>query len=420
MSTLLQDAVRHHQAGQYKDAEKACLQVCAAVPKQPDALHLLAVINAQAGRYQIANEYFIKAIESDPSRADFLSNYANALWEQDRIDEAIDYCERSLSIDSRRADAQNILGNIFLSQHRWGAAEACFRQALLIHPTYCHALNNLANSLQKQNKLEESIACYKKALTLQEKYPEAHNNLGQALKKNGKIDEARQHFLRAIELKPDFQKAKQNAAEVDSIWLEPLEGKKLHLRRYCEKDAAFLHSCYQNETFMAQYNHYIPRHQYLEDLKTKLQQASKKHPCQLKAIDWIILSKNTGQPVGIANLVDIQFAHRRAEFLVGLPNPENHASGIGLEAVLLILDYAFNRVGLNKLTTIVYGDNISSQKNTIAVGFTQECYQREQILDSVSGQFIDLYGNGMTLSDFRANNRLVKLSKRLVGRDITR
>ena len=107
-------------------------------------------------------------------------------------------------------------------------------------------------------------------------------------------------------------------------------------------------------------------------------------------------------------------------FLLDLPNPENHASSIGLEVVLLILDYAFNRVGLNKLTTIVYGDNISSQKNTIAVGFTQESYLREQIIDSSSGNFLDLYRNGMTLKDFRANIRLAKLSKRLVGGDITR
>ncbi len=199
-----------------------------------------------------------------------------------------------------------------------------------------------------------------------------------------------------------------------------MDGKKLHLRRYRKEDAVFLNTCYQNDTFMAQYNHYIPRHQYLADLQIKLQQAEARHPCQSNSIDWVIQDRCTGELLGIANLADIQFVRRRAEFLVGLPNPENHASGIGLEAVLLILDYVFNRVGLNKLTTIVYGDNVSSQKNTIAVGFTQESYLREQIIDSSSGNFIDLYGNGMTLKDFRANTRLAKLSKRLIGRDITR
>ncbi|MDH5553305.1 MAG: GNAT family N-acetyltransferase, partial [Nitrosomonas sp.] len=351
----MQAAVRDQQLGQYETAEAFCRQVCEIAPKQPDALHLLAVIHAQTGRYQEANHYFIQAITSDPSRADFLSNYANALWEQGQIEEAIIHCERSLAIDARRADTHNILGNIFLSQHRWETAITCFRQALALQPNYCHALNNLGNALQKQDKTEEAITCYKKALKLQENYPEAHNNLGQALKKIDKIDEARQHFIRAVALKPGFYKAQQNAVEVAAIWLEPLDGKKLHLRRYRKEDAAFLSTCYQNDIFMAQYNHYIPRHQYLTDLQTKLQQAEARHPCQSKSIDWIIQNKSTGEPLGIANLAEIQFAHRRAEFLVGLPNTENHVRGIGLEAVLLILDYVFNRVGLNKLTTIVYG-----------------------------------------------------------------
>lgn len=419
LSTILQTAVRYQQAGQFQEAEKFCLQVCAAVPDQPDALHLLAIISAQTGCYQTANDYFAKAIASDPLRADFYSNYGNALWEQDCIDEAVIYCQRSLALDANRAETHNILGNIFLSQNRLEKAVASFRKALELHPTYFHAFNNLGNALQKMNKAEDAAICYRQALNLQENYPEAHNNLGQALKSIGRIDEARNHFHRAIELRPDFHKAARNCAEVDPIWLEPLDGKQLYLRRYREEDAAYLHQCYQNFTFMAQYNHYIPRHQHLDDLAAKLRHAHDMHPCQLKTVDWVILKKNSGQPVGIANLVEIQFVHRRAEFLIGLPNPADHARGTGLEATLLILDYAFNRVGLNKLTTFVYGDNDSSQQNTLALGFIQESYLREQIVESASEKFLDLYGNGMTLGDFRTNTRLPKLSQRLLGRDIT-
>lgn len=98
------------------------------------------------------------------------------------------------------------------------------------------------------------------------------------------------------------------------------------------------------------------------------------HPCQSKSIDWIILNKNTQQPASIANVAEIQFLHRRAEFLIGLPNPTDHTSGIDLEATLLVLEFVFNRAGLNKLTTVVCGDNTSSQKNTLAIGFVQESY----------------------------------------------
>lgn len=418
LSTLLQSAVRCQQTGQFQEAKTLCLQVCAVAPNQPDALHLLAIVSAQTGCYETANNYFVRAIASDPLRADFHSNYGNALWEQGCIEEAFIYCQHSLALDANRADIHNIMGNVFLSQKRLEEAAASFRKAIQLRPSYLHALNNLGNALQQMNKPEDAVACYRQALNLQENYPEAHNNLGQALKSLGKIDEARTHFHRAIKLRPDFHKAAHNYAEVDPIWLEPLDGKKLQLRRYREEDAGYLHQCYKNSTFMAQYNHYIPRHQHLIDLATKLRHAQDKHPCQLKTIDWIILKGNSGQPTGIANLVEIQFVHRRAEFLIGLPNPADHASGTGLEATLLVLDFAFNRVGLNKLTTFVYGDNIPSQKNTMALGFVQESNLREQIWEPISGKFLNLYGNGMTLGDFRANKRLSKLSLRLLGRDI--
>ncbi len=420
LSTILQAAARHHQAGQFQQAEKFCLQACAITPNQPDALHLLAVIHAQTGRHELANEYFTKAIASDPLRADFHGNYANALWEQGCIEKAIITCQRALELNANRAETYNILGNILLSQNRLEEAVTCFRSALKLHPNYPHALNNLGNTLQKMNKADESVSFYQEAINLQENYPEAHNNLGKALKSLGKINEARHHFLTALKLRPAFHKAARNCAEVDPVWLEPLDGKRLHLRRYCAEDAAYLYQCYKNMTFMSQYNHYIPRHQHLEDLAAKLRQSHNMHPCQSKSIDWIIINKNTQQPAGIANLVEIQFLHQRAEFLIGLPNPTDHASGIGLEATLLGLDFVFNRARLNKLTAVVYGGNVSSQKNSLAIGFVQESYLREQIFDPVSGKFLNLYGNGMTVSDFRTNPRIRKLSQRLLGRDITR
>jgi Tfp pilus assembly protein PilF/RimJ/RimL family protein N-acetyltransferase len=419
ISAILQTAIRYQQSGQFLKAEEYCLKVCAAAPDQPDALHLLAIIYAQTKRYQAANDCFSKAITSAPKRADFLGNYGNALWEQGCIDEAVTYCQRSLALNANQAEVHNVLGNAYLAQNRAEIAAESFRKALSLRPNYPHALNNLGNALQRINKTEEAVTCYQRALELQANYPEACNNLGQALRSLGRIAEARDYFQRAILLRSDFAKAIWNYAEVDPIWLAPLDGKKLYLRRYREEDAVFLRQCYQNTTFMAQYNHYIPRHQRAEELAIKLREVHDLHPRQSKSVDWIIVKKKSNQSVGIANLVEIQFIHRRAEFLIGLPNTEDHAQGIGLEATLLVLDYAFNKVGLNKLTTAVYEDNLSSQHNTLAIGFVQESYLREQIIDPMTGNFHSIYGNGMTLNDFRHSKRISRLSKRLLGKDIT-
>ena len=419
VTSLLKSAIDCYQVGRLQEAKEYCLQISVAIPDQPDALHLLAIIYAQTGQYQAANNSFSKAIASDPARADFHSNFGNALWEQGRIEEAEYHCLKSLTLDANRAETNNILGNILLSQNRLNEAVIVFRKALELQPNFPHALNNLGNALQKLSKTEDAVLCYRQALRLQENYAEAHNNLGQALKSQGIVDEARKHFQKAVELRSDFSKAIQNCLEVDPIWIKPLNGRKLYLRRYDAEDAEYLCQNYKNSSFMNQYNHHIPRYQRPDDLAIKLHEAHEKHPCQLSSVDWIILKKETNQTIGIANLVGIEFTHRRAEFLIGFPDTANHAKGYGLEATLLVLDYAFNRIGLNKLTTVVYCNNIVPQKNCLALGFIQESYLREQIIETASGKFLDLYVNGMILSDFRSNKRISKLSHRLLGRDIT-
>jgi len=419
LSEALQKAAHHQHSGQFSEAEAICLKICSAIPNQPDTLHLLAIIYAQTQRYQLANDYFQKAIATAPTRADFIGNYANALLEQNQIETAIGYCEQSLALNANQAEVLNILGNAYMARNRNEKAAECFRRALQLRPQYPHALNNLGNALQKLNKTDDAIRCYQRALELQGGYAEASNNLGQALKNLGRIDEARTCFRKALQSMSNFSQARHNLAEVDSSWLEPLQGKKLFLRRYEAEDAAYIHHCHQNDVFMRQYNQYIPRNQPIDDLAAKLSQTQAQHPCQTKTVDWVIIRKNTNQPVGIANLVDINFPHRRAEFLIGLPNPEDHAHGTALEATLMILEYAFNRVQLNKLTTNVYATNAYSQENTLALGFIQESYLREHLFNPVDGKFLDVYGNGMTLSNFRSNQRIARLSRRLLGRNIT-
>ncbi len=416
---LLQAALRCYQNRQFEEAIEYCRKIYAHAPQQADALHLTAIIYAQNREFPLANDFFDKAIAAAPQRADFYSNYGNALFEQGRFEEAMRYCQRSLEYDSSNAGTHNIVGGILLSTNRVNDAVEHFRRALALHPRNPPVLNNLGNALQKMKKTEDAIDCYRNALRLRENYPEAHNNLGLALKQLDRIDEARKHFLRAVTLRPDFIQAKHNCMEVDPAWCVPLESKRLFLRRYQGEDAAYLHQCYMNVSFMDLYNRYIPRHQHTDDLTVTLSQAYEKHPCQLKTVDWIIFRKLTRARIGIANLVDIQYQHRRAEFQIGLPDPADHTHGIALEATLLVLDYAFNHVGLNKITTVVYGHNISSQKNALALGFVQESYLREQLIDKTNGKCIDLFGNGMTLSDFRKNKKISALSNRLLGRNIT-
>lgn len=115
--------------------------------------------------------------------------------------------------------------------------------------------------------------------------------MGNCSRKRAKISQAREYFQKAIELYPEFAEAITNHAEVDTTWIDPIDGKKLYLRRYQQEDAAYLRECYQNVTFMQQYNQYTQRHQRIDELANQLQQAHELHPCQSKSVDWIIVKK---------------------------------------------------------------------------------------------------------------------------------
>ncbi|MEQ1636757.1 MAG: GNAT family N-acetyltransferase [Methylococcales bacterium] len=388
MPTALQTVFQYLQTGQIASAEQLCQQLCAADPKDAEALHLLAVIYAQTQRFEHAEDYFLQALACAPKRADFLGNYGNLLYEQGRIAEAINYCQQALSFNSTRPEVHNTLGNAWY----------------------------------KSGKFAEAISCYHSALVLQPNYAEAYNNLGQALRAQQDYVGAEQCFRQALVLQPDFADAANNLKQVDSKWLQPLQAGRLCLRRYAAADVDFLWDCYNNPDFMRLYNRFMPLPSSKDALAEKLQEEAQAHPLQNQSVKWLIgipSAKSGLRPVGMASLVDIQMPHRRAEFLIGIPKPDDRSAGAGLTATLLIMDFAFNQVGLNKLTTFVYSDNVASQKNNMALGFTQESVLRDHLWHPETQQFIDLNGNGMTLADFRGSSRLAKLSKRLLARDVT-
>lgn len=376
------------QNGQLDAAAQLCLDICTAYPQYADALHLLAVIYAQNQQLELAHDYFERAIAQAPQRLDFQGNYGNLLYEQGNYAAAVEHCQLALQQKQPRPEVYNTLGN----------------------------------ALYKQEQYQEALGYYQQALALQPDYAEAYNNLGQSLRALHNYRAAADCFHQALNLQPDFANAASNLKEVDPRWLAPLSSRKLSLRRQCADDTDFLWDCYQNRAFMWLYNRFLPADFSKDALRNNLREHAIEHPLQKLRVQWIISTPDTNnswQPIGIASLVDIQPQHRRAEFLIGIPAAHHRQAGAGTTATLLVMDFAFNQIGLNKLSTIIYSDNQASRKNTQALGFTHESILREHLWHEDTQQFIDLYGKGMTVTEFRNNQRLAKLSQRLLGRDVT-
>lgn len=412
------DAAR--QAYHHGDVGRAidlCQQILDVDGGHTDTTYLLAVCHSRQGHFIEAEACFREVILRAPTNAGALANYANALWEMRRIDEAQTLCVRSLALDDTNPDALNLLGSILVVKRDLVGAETCFLQALGRRPHFPFALNNLGNLQYQLGKLAEAIASYRAALQLVPDYAEALTNLGTALKASMQLTEARVCFEKALALSPTDSRAKLKALDISEAWNRPLYGKSLELRRPCATDADFLFACRRNADFVVHYNQFTRLPRSAEAVREQLVKENASHPYEFKSIEWVVIAKGNPQPIGVAGLADIQFQHRRAELLVGFPSRLHRAAWRPLEATLLVMDFAFNRVRMNKLTSFVYRSNQYAQDNTIALGFNQESLLKQHI--AIADQYIDLYGNGLTANEFRETARLAKLSSRVLGMDIT-
>ncbi|MCP4698992.1 MAG: GNAT family N-acetyltransferase [Gammaproteobacteria bacterium] len=199
-----------------------------------------------------------------------------------------------------------------------------------------------------------------------------------------------------------------------------LRGRRVSLAPVAPEHAAFLYQCYQDSAFMDLYRLAQSRKETEAQITVRLEEEQKRPPQQIRRFEWVISRHakegGPGEPIGLASVADYQRNFRRGEFLIGIRGAK--PAGIGLEASLLVLDFAFNQQQLHKFVSFVYGHNQISQDNTLQLGFTQEGLLHDHLYYKHTG-FVDLYQNALLEDDFRTNKRLARLSKRLLGWDIT-
>jgi len=200
-----------------------------------------------------------------------------------------------------------------------------------------------------------------------------------------------------------------------------LHGKRLTLERVGPEHVDFVLGSFKNRGFWRHYRANQSRKLTRQQLLDGLQKETQVTPEKLKKLEWLVFNVSGEEkiPIGFACLADYSPVGKKAEFLVGIIDPGARAHGIALEASLLVMEFAFNVAGLHKLVSFVYAANRLAQDNTLALGFSQEGLLREHIYDKPNDSYIDVFQNGLLAREFRANERLSKLSSRLLGRDVT-
>ncbi len=236
----LEAAVRHHQAGQLEHAAAIYRQVLVVQADNPDALHLLGMIECAHGRHSdgiAAMERALAACAANPL-PHFHSNLADALRESGRTDEAEQHYRQAIARGGRTPEVYNNLGISLLQLGRDEEAAAAFEESLRRRPGHPGAAANLAGVmvrlgragealsyadaaiavspghyavrlaragvLRSLGRFDDAIADYRQALTCEAMgHVAAWMGLSDALREAGRASEGVEASLRAVALAPD-------------------------------------------------------------------------------------------------------------------------------------------------------------------------------------------------------------------------
>lgn len=189
--------------------------------------------------------------------------------------------------------------------------------------------------------------------------------------------------------------------------------KTVYFRAFEEEDAEFIYKWMNDDELKKMsvgVNRRMCRDEALEWVKAKMFD-------NRNQVFWAICSKENDKMIGYASLVNIHYINRSAETgAIMIADPDYNDGIAWIESILFLLEYAFERLGLNR----IYGESLMGHKMSNRVGPLM-FMQVEGILRQAAfknGQFYDLQYVGILKDEYFAHKEagdyeLPKLIRRL-------
>jgi RimJ/RimL family protein N-acetyltransferase len=109
---------------------------------------------------------------------------------------------------------------------------------------------------------------------------------------------------------------------------------------------------------------------------------------------FAIRQKRGDRLIGVCQLHSISAVHRSAELQIRIGEPRARGRGYGVEAVRLLVDFAFRDLNLHRVWLRVFRTNTRALKTYAAAGFAKEGVMRDAAF--VNGRFVDVVAMGIT------------------------
>lgn len=146
------------------------------------------------------------------------------------------------------------------------------------------------------------------------------------------------------------------------------ESRRLRFRRVTEADAAGPYRLWMNDATVTRYLEARGRAYSESDLRAYV----KRIAANPDALFMAIVAKDDGMHIGNIKLEPIIRRHRRAEMGIVIGVGDRRGRGLGAEAIAATVEYAFNDLGLCRITAGVYAPNLASLKAFLRAGFREE------------------------------------------------
>ena len=209
---LLQQGIRHHQAGKAADAATIYQQILDQVPDQPDALHLMGVVRHQSGDHREAIDLIGRSIKQNPKIPDAHSNLGAALTATGDLDAAVKSFKRAVKLKPDHVDAH---ANLAVLNLRRGADEEAIRSfeaASRFSPGEPRFMKRLAELYLKLDQFAQAADWFERYLTIVTDDAGAYNDAAFAYDSIFQIENAEKHYRRATELDPEKPEIANNWA----------------------------------------------------------------------------------------------------------------------------------------------------------------------------------------------------------------
>jgi uncharacterized protein (TIGR02466 family) len=163
----IDDAIRHHEAGRLRDAERLYRSLLDVEPHHPDALHLLGVLLTQIGEYDDAVEHIQAALNVHGDSVLFQSSLAQAYFRSGKLAEAVTTLEGVVARQPDSYQAFSDLGAALQESGKLEQAIQAYRRCIELNPDLAVVHFNLGTALKQVGNNVDAIACVEKAVAMQ-------------------------------------------------------------------------------------------------------------------------------------------------------------------------------------------------------------------------------------------------------------